>query len=216
MINTRIENKRDKEIYFRLMLWSFYAVAVVMKNILATKTWSVGFITAPAAYIFEPVTFIAQDVETETKGYGSAKKMIFWGFFLNLLVALASQLAILLPNASAPIIQDSFAVVLGNVPRILFASLTAYLIGGNLNAKIMDSLKAKNKTSLFSRAIISTMIGQLADNLIFTSLAFYGVMDFSTIIRMALSMTLLETIYEIVFFPVTKTLIKKFKDFQEL
>lgn len=212
MDSLRLKTKEEKKIYYRLMLWSFYAVAVIMKNILATKTWKIGFLTAPAAYIFEPVTFIAQDVETETRGYTSTKRMIYWGFFLNLIVALACQIAIILPNASAPIIQEAFSVVLGNVPRILFASLTAYLIGGTLNVKIMAQMKDKGSSSLFSRAVVSTMVGQLVDNLIFASLAFLGVMEVTQIIYMALSMTLLETLYEIVFFPLTRLYIRKFKE----
>lgn len=204
MSDLKLKSKEEKRLYYRLMLWSFYTVAVIMKNILATKTWKIGFLTAPAGYIFEPVTFIAQDVETETRGYRSAKRMIYWGFFLNLIVALACQLAILLPNASAPIIQESFSVVLGNVPRILIASLAAYLIGGTLNVKIMAKMKNKGSSSLFSRAIVSTMVGQLADNLIFASIAFLGVMEVLGLIYMAFSMTLLETLYEIVFFPLTR------------
>lgn len=212
MSDLKLKTKEEKRLYHRLMLWSFYAVAVIMKNVFATKTWKIGFLTAPAGYIFEPVTFIAQDVETETRGYLSAKRMIYWGFFLNLIVALACQLAIILPNTSAPIIQESFAVVLGNVPRILFASLTAYLIGGTLNVKIMAQMKDRGSSSLFLRAIVSTMVGQLADNLIFASIAFLGVMEVSQIIYMAFSMTILETIYEIVFFPLTRFYINKFKD----
>ena len=80
MTDLKLKTKEEKRLYHRLMLWSFYAVAVIMKNIFATKTWKVGFLTAPAGYIFEPVTFIAQDVETETRGYTSAKRMIYWGF----------------------------------------------------------------------------------------------------------------------------------------
>lgn len=215
MSDLKLKSKEEKRLYYRLMLWSFYTVAVIMKNILATKTWKIGFLTAPAGYIFEPVTFIAQDVETETRGYRSAKRMIYWGFFLNLIVALACQLAILLPNASAPIIQESFSVVLGNVPRILIASLAAYLIGGTLNVKIMAKMKNKGSSSLFSRAIVSTMVGQLADNLIFASIAFLGVMEVLGLIYMAFSMTLLETLYEIVFFPLTRFFINKFKELDE-
>ena len=130
-------------------------------------------------------------------------------------MALACQLAILLPNASAPIIQESFSVVLGNVPRILIASLAAYLIGGTLNVKIMAKMKNKGSSSLFSRAIVSTMVGQLADNLIFASIAFLGVMEVLGLIYMAFSMTLLETLYEIVFFPLTRFFINKFKELDE-
>lgn len=215
MINTVKETKEDKSLRYRLMLWSFYAVAVIMKNIFATKTWRLGFLTAPAGYIFEPVTFIAQDVETETKGYDSAKKMIFWGFFLNLIVALASQVAILLPNASSPEIQSSFSIVLGNIPRILIASLIAYLIGGTINVKIMSKMKEKGSQSLLLRAIVSTLFGQMADNLVFNTFAFYRIMAINQLIYMAFSMTLLETVYEIVFFPITKALIKKINSLEK-
>ena len=201
--------KIEKSLKYRLYVWSFYSVAIVMKNILATKTFKIGRIQAPTAYVFEPITFIAQDVETETKGYESAKSMIILGFVLNIIAALASQLAIWLPNASGDVVQSAFEVVLGNMPRIFIASLTAYLIGGTLNSKIMDSLKRKNDKGLFYRAIISTLVGQFADNMIFTTMAFVGTMPFSQILTMALSMTLLETVFEIIFYPITKFTINK-------
>lgn len=211
----KIENKQEKRMQYRLMLWSFYAVAVIMKNIFATKTWRIGIFHAPAGYIFEPVTFIAQDVETETNGYQSAKKMIFWGFLINIIVAIAAQIAIALPNASSPEIQTSFSIVLGNVPRILAASLIAYLIGGTLNVKIMSKLKEKGNNSLLTRAIVSTIFGQLADNLVFSTIAFSGIIPFNTLFIMTLSMTFLETIYEIIFYPITKFFINKMKELKD-
>ncbi|MDY2987302.1 MAG: queuosine precursor transporter [Peptoniphilus sp.] len=209
-IDSYSKNKRAD--LYRLMLWSLYAVAVIMKNIFATKRWKIGIIQAPAGYIFEPVTFIAQDVETETRGYSSAKTMVFWGFFLNIIVAACSQLAILLPNASSLEIQSSFEIVLGNVPRILIASLIAYLIGGALNVKIMYHLKMKGNNSLLYRAIVSTVLGQFVDNIIFSNIAFLGIIPISQIIYMSISMTIIETIYEIIFYPITKFLIFKIKE----
>ncbi len=202
----------DKSLRYRLYVWSFYSVAIVMKNILATKTFRIGKIQAPTGYVFEPISFIAQDVETETKGFKSAKLMIIVGFVINIIAAIACQIAIWLPNASADIIQSSFEVVLGNMPRIFVASLTAYLIGGTLNSKIMDKLREKNDRGLFFRAIVSTLIGQFADNIIFTSIAFTGTMPYQQILIMSISMTLLETLYEIIFYPVTKFLITKIKE----
>lgn len=208
------DNTIDKSLKYRLYLWSFYSVSIVMKNIFATKTFRIGYMQAPTAYIFEPISFIAQDVETETKGYKSAKVMIILGFVLNLIVALAGQLAILLPNASGPTIQSSFEVILGNMPRLFVASLTAYLVGGTLNSKIMDNLRKRNDNSLFFRAITSTIVGQFADNIIFTTLAFAGTMPYEQIVSMSLSMTVLETLYEIVFYPITKFTIKKIKEIE--
>ena len=204
--------KLDKSLKYRLYLWSFYSVAIVMKNIFATKTFRIGPMQAPTGYVFEPISFIAQDVETETRGYRSTKVMIILGFVLNLIVALAGQIAILLPNASGDLIQSSFEVVLGNMPRLFAASLTAYLIGGTLNSKIMDKLREREDNSLFFRAIASTLVGQFADNIIFTILAFAGTMPYGQIVTMSLSMTVLETLFEIVFYPITKFTVNKIKE----
>lgn len=205
------EDRLEKRTRYRLMLWSFYAVAVIMKNIFATKIWKIGLFQAPAGYLFEPITFIAQDVETEVNGYQSAKKMIFWVFLINIVVALAAQVAIILPSVSPTEVQTSFSMILGNVPRILIASLTAYLIGGTLNSKIMDTLKGKGNSLLY-RAIVSTIFGQLVDNLVFSTIAFSFVMPFSQILYMSISMTFLETMYEILFFPITKFIIGKMEE----
>lgn len=206
---------KERAVRFRLMFWSLYAVSVVMKNIFATKTWRIGFLQAPAGYIFEPITFIAQDVEAETRGYKSARAMVWWGFALNLLVAVTAWIAIILPNAGAPEVQTAFEIVLGNVPRILLASLTAYLVGGTLNVRIMTELKARGSRSLFTRVIVSTIFGQLVDNLLFSSIAFFGVMPYPGILYMAVTMTLLETIYEIIFFPITKWTIRKIRTLEQ-
>ncbi len=59
--------KIEKSLKYRLYVWSFYSVAIVMKNILATKTFKIGRIQAPTAYVFEPITFIAQALRQRQK-----------------------------------------------------------------------------------------------------------------------------------------------------
>ena len=78
----------------------------------------------------------------------------------------------------------------------------------------MDNLRKRNDNSLFFRAITSTIVGQFADNIIFTTLAFAGTMPYEQIVSMSLSMTVLETLYEIVFYPITKFTIKKIKEIE--
>lgn len=61
--------------------------------------------------------------------------------------------------------------------------------------------------SLFVRAISSTIVGQFLDNAIFACIAFLGVLPGEAIWSMILGGTLFEVIYEVIFYPITKTAI---------
>ena len=134
--------------------------------------------------------------------------MILTGFVILIVASLVYQLAILIPPSNFWSNQAAFASILSTTLRISLASLTAYLIGSLVNAKIMDQLKQSYPDSLFFRAITSTIFGQLLDNLLFAFLAFWGVLPLSALISMVIGGTLFETIYEIVLYPLTRLLIR--------
>ena len=134
--------------------------------------------------------------------------MILTGFVILIVASLVYQLAILIPPSNFWSNQAAFASILSTTLRISLASLTAYLVGSLVNAKIMDQLKRGYPDSLFFRAITSTIFGQLLDNLLFAFLAFWGVLPLSALISMVIGGTLFETIYEIVLYPLTRLLIR--------
>ena len=75
----------------------------------------------------------------------------------------------------------------------------------------MEVLKKKYNNNLFFRAISSTIVGQFIDNMLFSVIAFIGILPMQTIISMIVGGTIFEIIYEIIFYPITKALIKKIK-----
>ena len=85
--------------------------------------------------------------------------MILTGFVILIVASLVYQLAILIPPSNFWSNQAAFASILSTTLRISLASLTAYLIGSLVNAKIMDQLKQSYPDSLFFRAITSTIFG---------------------------------------------------------
>jgi uncharacterized integral membrane protein (TIGR00697 family) len=101
--------------------------------------------------------------------------------------------------------------VLGSTARITVASVTAYYIGSLINAKVMVSMKRRLEKYLFVRAITSTVAGQVIDNVVFMTLAFVGVLPAAAIITMVIGGTIIETVYEVVFYPVTRAFIKRLK-----
>jgi len=181
-----------------------FAICLLISNILATKIILIGSWAAPAGVLIFPIAYILNDVIVEVWGYQKARLIIWSGFAVNILAVLFFTLAIIVPAAPFWQNQDAFAIILGSTPRIIAASLLAYLTGSFLNAFVMSKVKVLMKGKDFSvRAILSTLVGESADSMIFITIAFAGTFPFKVIIGMIITQACIKTVYEIVILPFT-------------
>ena len=201
-MNYKIDKKTD--IY--TILLALYCVALVISNIISNRTFEIGQFMLPSAVIIFPIIYIINDVMTECYGFKMASKTIWTAFGLNLIAVIFFNIAIKLPTT---IDYSSYNVVLGNTLKPLIASVLAYLIGSFVNAKTMDVLR--NHKSLMLRCVLSTLLGETIDAVIFISIMFIGVMGFSVVCTMIVVQAVAKTLYEIVVYPVTKKVIKTIK-----
>lgn len=190
-------------------IFGAYCAAVLIQNILALKTINISLVTVTTGILISPAVFILQDVETELFGYKSAKHMILTAYIMNFLFIILSVIAIAIRPSPGYAMQEAFSSLFGTTPRIVFASFLAYVTGSLINSWIMS--KNKDKHGLFYRAITSTVVGQAFDNSIFSFIAFSGILSVPQIISMVIGATALETLYEIIVYPVTRKLIKGLK-----
>ena len=181
-----------------------FAICLLISNILATKIILIGSWAAPAGVLIFPIAYIINDVIVEVWGYQKARLIIWSGFAVNLLAAIFFTLAIVVPAAPFWQNQIAFSTILGSTPRIIVASLLAYLTGSFLNAFVMSKVKVLMKGRDFSvRAILSTLVGEAADSFIFIIIAFAGNLPFNVLIGMIFTQATIKTIYEIVILPFT-------------
>ncbi len=189
-----------------------FATCLLISNILATKILLIGTWAAPAGVLIFPIAYILNDVITEVWGFGKARMIIWTGFVVNLIAVLFFSLGIAIPGAPFWQNQEAFSTVLGSTPRIVIASLSAYLIGSFLNAFVMSRMKVATKGKGFSvRAILSTLVGESADSLIFIAIAFAETFPASVLIAMIFTQAMLKTAYEILILPVTLQVVKLVK-----
>src|SRR5690606_23627688 len=88
-----------------------------------------------------------------------------------------------LPGAEEYTAQAAYEAVLGFFPRIVIASLAAYLVGSFLNSYVLARLKVKtNGKKLWLRLIGSTFIGELFDTIVFAIVAFGGILGFGDMV----------------------------------
>ena len=189
-----------------------FAACLLVSNILASKIMMVGPWSAPAGVLVFPLAYIINDVIAEVWGYRKARLIIWAGFGVNLLAVLFFSLGIVATPAPFFGSQEAFATVLGNTPRIVAASLLAYLVGSFLNAYIMSRFKVLTRGKGFSvRAIVSTLVGEVADSLIFITVAFAGIFPAGVLFTMVLTQAIIKTVYEIAVLPLTVWVVGKVK-----
>jgi uncharacterized integral membrane protein (TIGR00697 family) len=141
------------------------------------------------------------DLINESLGKQGARQVILAAFIANLLLAVYAQLAVILPPAPFYSGQEAFAGVLGGTPRIVFASLTAYLISSFIDAEVFGFWKARLQGPKWIRVLVSNAISTWVDSVVFITFAFYGTMPIwilikgQYVIKMAITIGSLPLIY---------------------
>ena len=182
-----------------------YVTCLLLSNLVAGKMWAVtGSITLPAAVILFPITYIFGDVFTEVYGFKKARIIIWLGFGCSFFAVAVYLLTIALPHPDFWEGQAAYQTVLGTTPRVALASFAGYLFGEFSNSVVLSKLKvATGGKKLWIRTILSTLVGEGLDSVIFVTISFWGTMENSVVLRMILFQYLFKVIYEALFTPVT-------------
>ena len=190
-----------------------YVTCLLLSNLIAGKMWAVtGAITLPAAVILFPVTYIFGAIFTEVYGFRKARTVIWLGFGCSFFAVAVYLVTIALPHPSFWTGQDAYAAVLGTTPRVAAASFIGYLFGEFSNSVILSRLKVFTQGKrLWVRTILSTVVGEGLDSVIFITISFWGTMDAGTLLQMILFQYLFKVAYEILFTPVTYGIVKWLK-----
>jgi uncharacterized integral membrane protein (TIGR00697 family) len=187
---------------------ALFVATLVTSNIIAVKVASVGPLTVTGAIVIFPLAYLFGDVLTEVWGYAVARAVIWSGFLANIVVVAFIAAAIALPADSHYPDQAAYARILGQSPRLVAASITAYLCGEFLNAFVLARLKVfTDGRWLWMRTIGSTLIGQGVDSVIFISLAFAGSLPWSLLLVIMRDLWIVKVLYEIVATPLTYAIV---------
>ena len=203
--------KKRKVSELQLILTVLFVACLLISNIITSKQVLLPFnITMTGAVFIFPITYILSDLFSEVYGYRWSRITCYLAFAMNLLMVIVFSLVIITPAPSYWTNQEAFQTVLGNSPRILFASLTAFVIGDLVNDKVFRRMKKKypNTHKGFGwRAIISSVCGEFVDSLIFLPIAFIGQMPLMTLAVMTVMQVLIKTGYEVVILPITRLVV---------
>lgn len=204
--------KTENVSFIQLILTLVFVVSLLVSNVITSKQVLLPFdiVMTGAVFIF-PITYILSDVFSEVYGYRWSRLTAYMAFAANLFMVIVFSLVIVTPAPSFWTHQEAFQTVLGNTPRILVASLSAFMIGDFINDRVFKKMKEKHPTDHKGfgwRAIISSFAGEVVDSLIFLPIAFLGQMPINDLVVMLITQVFIKTGYEIVILPITHKIVR--------
>lgn len=196
----------------QMALTLVYVAALMISNTITAKLVQLPFeITMTAAVVVFPVTYVLSDVFSECYGYEWSRATCYASFALNIFMVGAYQLAIAAPAPAYFEAQEAFSMVLGSTPRVLGASMLAFIVGDFINDNIFKMMKAKHEgmDGFGIRALLSSAVGEFCDSAVFIPLAFFGEMPLEAMLAMAACEAAVKVTYELVILPVTRRIARK-------
>lgn len=198
--------------FLQMFLTLLFVVSLLISNIITAKQVLLPFnITMTWAIFIFPITYILSDVFSEIYWYRWSRITCYLAFLFNLFMVLVFSFVIITPAPDYWTNQEAFQTVLWNTPRILFASLLAFILWDFINDRIFKKLKEKHPNNhkwFWFRAIISSFFWELVDSLIFLPIAFVWLMPIETLAIMTIVQVLLKTWYEVVILPITYLVVR--------
>lgn len=197
--------------YYDLIMAAFVAV-LLCSNLIGVH--KVTFVNLPfygeyifgAGVLFFPISYLFGDILTEVYGYARSRKVIWAGFGALIFASLMSLVVTSLPPAKTMSAEQQSAInlIFGQVPRIVLASLTAFWIGEFVNSFVMAKMKIFLKGRfLWMRTIGSTILGEIADSLVFYPIAFFGVWSNEQLISVMIGNYFIKVMWEVLATPFT-------------
>src|ERR1700750_3210910 len=126
--------------YYDFVMAAYVCVLLCSNLIGPAKETSIevpifGTVTFLAGVLFFPISYIFGDILTEVYGYGRDRRVVWAGFAALAFASLMTFVVVHLPPSEASRAnQPAVEAIFGNTPRIVLASIIAFLCGTFVNS----------------------------------------------------------------------------------
>ncbi|MBN1599732.1 MAG: queuosine precursor transporter [Bacteroidales bacterium] len=181
-----------------LFIW--IPVATIVANIQVIQTIELFGMVATLGNIVYASSFLVTDILSEIYGRKEANRAVWIGFFSLIIMTVLMNIALLFKPLEgddfSQVTYKSLNTIFSLMPRIVVASLTAYLVSQRHDVWAYHFWKNKfpSRRFIWLRNNLSTMVSQLLDSLIFTLIAFYGKYELNVLFEIFLTTYILKWI----------------------
>jgi hypothetical protein len=175
-------------------LFVWMAIASILANIQVLKLVEFFGWNITLGNVLYGTSFLATDILSENYSKELARKSVWIGFFAMISMIILMTLSCLFHPATDDFVSEHMNAIFTVIPRVSAASLIAYLISQNHDvwAYHFWMKKFPDTKFIFIRNNLSTMISQLIDSAIFTTIAFAGMYPFKVLVQIIISTYVLK------------------------
>jgi len=161
-----------------IILIATYLGLQIFSDIGSLKIITLAGFSIDAGTFLYPFTFTLRDLIHKTIGKKSTRLLIFVAAIINLFMALFFWLVSLMPADASVGPQTEFGAVLSPVWRLVVASIVAEILSELTDTEIY-SLWIRKVTTRYqwSRVLVSNAVSIPLDSLIFSWVAFGGILE---------------------------------------
>ena len=180
----------------KIGLFAWVAMATVIANIQVIKVVQLCGVSATLGNVLYASIFLATDILSENYSKRDAVLAALVGFISMLALPILMTFSLLFTPGEGDFSQESLQTLFGVVPRVVAGSAVAYLVSQFHDVWSYHFIKGKYPSTkmLWLRNNGSTMISQLLDSLIFSTIAFYGLYPMRVFLEIVLTTYLLKAI----------------------
>ncbi|MDO4607722.1 MAG: queuosine precursor transporter [Clostridia bacterium] len=139
-------------------------------------------------------TYLCTDILSENEGKKSAQKAVWIGVFTSLVMLLFTQYWLLYDYSANDIAGAHITAIFAKTPRLMLASFLGYVISQRFDVWLYHKLwsitidkTGDSKRFLWLRNNAATLISQIINTVLFTTIAFVGIYDTKTLLAVMLS-----------------------------
>lgn len=155
------------------VLTGIFIGALVITNAIAGKFFVLFGQELSCGIIAYPVTFLVTDLISEVYGRKRANTVVLAGFIVSVFITAVVWIANYAPTyAESPVDAESFNVVFGLLPGVVFGSMVAYLVAQFVDVQVFEFWRRLTDGKyMWLRNNGSTFFSQLVDTIMVVTIA---------------------------------------------
>ncbi len=139
-------------------------------------------------------TYLCTDILSENVGKKAANKAVWIGVLTSVLMLIFTQYWLLYDYSANDVVGAHITAIFAKTPRLMLASFLGYAVSQRLDVwayhklwKITTDKTGDSRRFLWLRNNAATLISQIVNTVLFTTIAFAGVYDTNTLFTVMLS-----------------------------
>ena len=178
-------------------LYVWISIATIMANILVCKSIDILGLTASLGNVMFASIFLATDILSEKYDVKDSRKAVMLAIASQIIFILATTLAVSYIPSETDLSNESMKTLFSINARVSISSIVMFGASNMLDIYLFEKLKKKFPKQLWLRNNVSTIISNCLENYFFVFFAFVGIYEYSTILSIATTTSILEIIIAI-------------------